>query len=98
MWTLNFGSHHIPVPWQIGVAVLVLGIALGIAFAVGFTRSFYKEHYSDSYYACSWCGHRFKPDPKKLRRSLLTNDERVMKCPKCGKVDYCGLSYNQDDK
>ncbi len=97
MWQLNFGNEHILVPWQIGVGVLIFFILLGIAFAVGLNKSFLREH-AGKYYACSWCGHRFKPEPKKLKRSLLTNDERILKCPKCGKVDYCALSYDQDDK
>ena len=97
MWTLNFGSQHVEVPWQIGLAVIILGILGSILFATSINRSFVKED-ENKYYACSWCGHRFKPEKKKLKRSLHTNWERVLKCPKCGKVDYCAPSYDQDNE
>lgn len=97
MWTLNFGSEHILVPWQIGLAIVIFFCVLAVLFAVGFNKIFLKED-ANKYYACSDCGHRFKPEAKKLKRSLLTNGERILKCPKCGKVDYFAPSYDQDDR
>ena len=96
MWKLNFGSNSIMVPWQVGLAVLILGILGTIIIYVSINRSFLKED-MNKYYACSWCSHRFKPDKKKLKRSLLTNGERILKCPKCGRIDYCAPSYDQSE-
>ncbi len=97
MWTLNFGSEHILVPAVVGWAVVIVACVLSLLFAIGLNKAFLRED-ANKYYACSSCGHRFKPEEKKLKRSLLTNGERILKCPKCGKVDYCAPSYDQEDR
>ncbi len=53
-------------------------------------------HNAKAVYVCEHCQHRFKAGWKVLF-SLHVNDDYVLKCPHCGKRDFCHMSYDQEE-
>ena len=97
MWTLNFGSQHVEVPWQVGLAVVIVLVFSGIIVSNIIANSVLRKE-AESYFACPWCSHRFKPGLKKLKHTIHITGSYYLKCPKCGKVDFCSQSYEQDNE
>ncbi len=92
MMTLNFGENHIEVPIGIGIAVILIAVIPIIIFFVCLGREEIEK-----WFICDKCGHRFKPEDKKVLFSIRMNNERMLKCPRCGKVSFCYPSYDQSD-
>lgn len=86
---VNWFDRQYDVPWW-GIAVPIL-IFLAIAFfAVG-------KHIASKKYVCPKCNKTFYPKWWQTAFSIHMNDDRVFKCPHCGRKGFCPLSRETDD-
>ena len=80
-----FGSSY-DVPWYIiGVPCILFLLACVLTAHGSIVRRTYQ---------CPGCGKRFKPKWYEISSWIHLNDERVMRCPKCGRKGFC---KRQDD-
>ena len=92
MIPFNWFNKTIYLPWQIGVPIIAAMFAVAGVIAYFILRRMAKKTY-----VCPECGHRFNV----TTRQLLTThfgDAYRLKCPGCGKTNYCSPSYEQDNK
>ena len=54
MWTLNFGSQHVEVPWQVGLIVVIL-ISIPIILINNAIINSVLRKEAETYFACPWC-------------------------------------------
>ncbi len=77
------------VPWYV---IVVPSIA--IVLIAWFTAT---KHIISQKYVCPECGKTFYPKWKDSAFSVHMNDNRVLKCPHCGKKGFCPLSRETKD-
>ena len=75
------------VQWWVIVIPSVLIVALAWFFAV--------KHIVSQKYVCPECGKAFYPKWTDAMFSVHMNDNRVLKCPHCGKKGFCPLSRDE---
>ena len=78
---VHFFDQQFTVPWWIIVIPSVSIIALAWFVAA--------KHITSQKYICSECGKSFYPKLKDAAFSVHMNDDRVLKCPHCGKKGFC---------
>lgn len=82
---VNWYDQQYDVPWWvIAVPVVILFFVVG-------------KHIASKKYVCPNCYKTFYPKWWKAAFSIHINDDRVFKCPHCGKKDFCSLSRETDD-
>ena len=86
---VHFGATHYAVPWWY-IAIFSTLICL-IAFPVA------GKHLAKKKYVCQKCGKTFHPKWYVAMFSVHINDDRLFKCPHCGKKGFCPLSADQSD-
>ncbi len=90
--TLNMGDTHVDLPWPIMTAFMLAPTLLITFIVVWCTTSDNRKNI----YVCPHCHHRFKPGVRVIW-SPHVMDEYSLKCPRCGKRDWCSMSYDQND-
>ena len=81
---VNCFGEQFTVPWYVIVVPSVV-IVLITWFAAA-------KHITSQKYVCPECGKTFYPKWKNAAFSVHMNDNRVLKCPHCGKKGFCPLS------
>lgn len=85
---VNWFDQRYDVPWWvISVPVLVFS---AIALFVAGKRIASKE------YICPKCNKTFYPKWWQAAFSIHMNDDRVFRCPHCGRKGFCQLSRKQE--
>ena len=86
--TVNWFDRTYDVPWWTIVipSVLIVAVALWLA----------GRHISYQAYVCPECGKKFYPMFWQAAFSVHMNNDRVLKCPHCGKKGFCHLSRDQE--
>ena len=82
-------DQQFTVPWWI---IVIPSVSI-IAFA-WFVAA---KHITSQKYICPECGKTFYPKLKDAAFSVHMNDNRVLKCPHCGKKGFCPLSRETKD-
>ena len=86
---VNWFDKRYDVPWWF-IAVPVTILTVVIFWLAG-------RHIANKQYPCPSCGQSFHPTWRQAILSLHVNDERLFKCPHCGKRSFCHLSYKPND-
>lgn len=77
----HIGSKHIDLPWW--VIVLIIASSVGISLFAA------NHEITKNKYKCKECGKTFYPTMRQAVFSLHAGDERVFKCPHCGRKGFC---------
>lgn len=81
---VNWFDKHYAVPWWIIVIPTVI-FSLIVWIAAG-------KHIAAKRYVCPKCNRSFYPKWWKAAISIHMNDDRVFKCPNCGRKGFCTRS------
>ena len=86
--TVNWFDRTYEVPWWVIVipSALIVVISLWLA----------GKHIASQEYICPECGKKFYPKWHQAAFSVHMNDDRVLKCPHCGKKGFCHLSRDKE--
>lgn len=68
------------------LAILPIAVILGLVFAGDMSKTVYT---------CQQCGTRFRAKWYNFLLSGHYDEDKVLKCPKCGKKHRCVVSYDQ---
>lgn len=77
------------------VKIAMIAVAC-VIFAVGFL-AVYEGQRKIGYYKCSKCGNAFIPAFRSYAFSLNMVSKRLLKCPGCGKRNFCEKVMGKDD-
>lgn len=86
---VNWFDQQYDVPWWV-IAVPIVIISAIVFFALG-------KHIASRKYVCPKCNKTFYPTWWKAAFSIHVNDDRVFKCPHCGKKGFCSLSRETEN-
>ncbi len=86
---VNWFDKHYDVPWWV-IAVPVVIFSAIVWFAVG-------KHIASKKYVCPKCNKSFYPTWRQAAISIHMNDDRVFKCPHCGRKGFCHVSRDTED-
>lgn len=86
---VNWFDRQYDVPWW-GIAIPVVVFSAIVFFAAG-------KHIASKKYVCPKCNKTFCPKWWKAALSIHMNDDRVFKCPYCGRKGFCLLSREKED-
>lgn len=81
---VNWFGKHYDVPWWV-IAVPVTVFSLIILITVG-------KHIASKKYVCPECNKSFRPKLTDAILSVHVGDDRLFKCPYCGKRSFCHVS------
>lgn len=86
---VNWLDEQFTVPWWVIVvpSVAIIAIAWFVA----------AKHITTQKYVCPECNQSFYPKLRNAAFSVHMNDDRVLKCPHCGKKGFCPLSRETKD-
>ncbi len=87
--TLRLSDTLYEVPWWIILSIVGAVILLILVPALKNTKRIW--------FTCPLCNRKFKPAAARILFSLHANDNRVLKCPHCGKRSMCAPSFEQED-
>ena len=86
---VNWFEQQYDVPWwMIALPVAVLFVI--VWFATG-------KYIASKKYVCPKCNKTFYPKWWQAALSIHMNDDRVFKCPHCGRKGFCPISRKTDD-
>ncbi len=68
------------------IIIIPVSLILGLVFAGDISKTVY---------ACPKCGTRFRAKWYKYLLSVHYGEDKVLKCPECGKKCRCAVSYDQ---
>lgn len=83
--TVNWFDKTFSVPWW-SIAIPTVVLVLVVWVVAG-------KYLSKKTYVCPKCNGEFQPVWWKAALSLHINDDRIFRCPHCGKRSLCHLSY-----
>lgn len=86
---VNLGEEQFTVPWWVIVIPSILIVVIAWFAAT--------KHVVSQKYVCPECGESFYPKWWNAAFSVHMNDDRVLKCPHCGKKGFCPLSRETKD-
>lgn len=86
---VNWFDKQYDVPWWV-IAVPVLVFSAIALFAGG-------KYIASKKYVCPQCQTSFHPKWWQAMFSIHMNDDRVFKCPHCGRKGFCPLSRESED-
>ena len=86
---VNWFGSHFDVPWW-AIAIPVLVFSAIVLFVAG-------KHLASKKYVCPKCNKSFYPKWWQAALSIHMNDDRVFKCPHCGRKGFCPLSRESED-
>ena len=86
---VNWLDQQYDVPWWV-IAVPVVIFSAIVFFVAG-------KHIASKLYVCPKCNKTFHPKWWKVAFSIHMNDDRVFKCPNCGRKGFCPLSRETED-
>ena len=86
---MNWFDQQYDVPWWV-IAVPVAIFSVTVWFAAG-------KHIASKKYICPKCNKSFYPKWRQAAFSIHMNDDRVFKCPNCGRKGFCPLSRGTED-
>lgn len=86
---VNWFDQQYDVPWWV-IAVPVVVFSAIVWFAAG-------KHIASKKYFCPKCNKSFYPKWWHAAISIHMNDDRVFKCPHCGRKGFCPLSRESED-
>lgn len=87
--TVNWFDRQYDVPWwMIAIPATVFTVGM-IAWATAYITS--------KTYVCPRCAHTFRPKWTAAIFSIHVNDDRLFKCPRCGKRSFCRPSRSRED-
>lgn len=86
---VNWFDKQYDVPWYyIAVPVVIFSV---VVFFVG------AKYISSKKYVCPQCHTSFHPKLFAAMFSIHMNDDRVFKCPNCGRKGFCPPSRDSED-
>ncbi len=83
-----FGKHYEVSWWVIAVPVVVFSAIVWIVAG---------KHIASKKYVCPKCNQTFNPKWWRATVSIHMNDDRVFKCPHCGRKGFCHVSKETED-
>lgn len=83
---VNWFDQHYDVPWWV-IAVPAVLFLLIVLIAAG-------KCISKKEYVCPKCNQTFHPKWWKAAVSVHIGDDRVFKCPHCGRAGLCNVSHS----
>ena len=86
---VNWFNQQYDVPWWVIVVPVVVFSAI-VWFAAG-------KHIASKKYFCPKCNKSFYPKWWHAAISIHMNDDRVFRCPHCGRKGFCPLSRDTED-
>ena len=86
---VNWFDQQYDVPWWV-IAVPVVVFSAIVWFAAG-------KHIASKKYFCPKCNKSFYPKWWHAAISIHMNDDRVFRCPHCGRKGFCPLSRDTED-
>lgn len=86
---VNWFDQQYDVPWW-GIVVPVILFLLVALVSVG-------KYIASKKYICPKCNIGFYPKWWKAAISVHINDDRIFKCPFCGKKGFCHVSKETED-
>ena len=86
---VNWFDQQYDVPWWV-IAVPVVVFSAIVWFAAG-------KHIASKKYVCPKCNKSFYPKWWHAAISIHMNDDRVFRCPHCGRKGFCPLSRDTED-
>lgn len=86
---VNWFDQQYDVPWWV-IAVPVTIFSVLVWIVAG-------KHIASKKYVCPKCNKTFYPKWWKAALSIHMNDDRVFKCPHCGRKGFCPLSRETED-
>jgi len=86
---VNWFDQQYDVPWW-AVAIPVLVFSVIVLFVA-------SKHITSKKYVCPKCNKSFYPKWWQAVFSIHMNDDRVFKCPHCGRKGFCPLSRESED-
>lgn len=86
---VNWFDQKYDVPWWV-IAVPVTIFSVLVWIVAG-------KHIASKKYVCPKCNKTFYPKWWKAALSIHMNDDRVFKCPHCGRKGFCPLSRESED-
>lgn len=99
MLVLSFSLTSCKVNWfdqQYDVQWWVIAIPVIIFFAIVWIAA--GKHIASKKYVCPKCNKTFYPKWWVAAVSIHMNDDRVFKCPHCGRKGFCPLSRETEDR
>ena len=86
---VNWFDQQYDVPWWvISIPITILSVLVWIVAG---------KHIASKKYVCPKCNKTFYPKWWKAALSIHMNDDRVFKCPHCGRKGFCPLSRESED-
>ena len=86
---VNWFDQQYDVAWWV-IAVPVVVFSAIVWFAAG-------KHIASKKYFCPKCNKSFYPKWWHAAISIHMNDDRVFRCPHCGRKGFCPLSRDTED-
>lgn len=86
---VNWFDQQYDVPWWV-IAVPVVIFSAIVFFVAG-------KHITSKEYVCPKCNKTFHPKWWQAAISIHVNDDRVFRCPHCGRKGFCPLSRETED-
>lgn len=87
---VNWFGKQYPVPWWVIVIPSVVIVAVALIMA--------GKHIASKQYVCPECGKKFYPGFWQAMFSVYMNDDRVLKCPHCGRKGFCHVARDAEDE
>ena len=78
---VNWFDKQYTVPWWLVVIPSVIIVVVALVLT--------GKHITSQQYVCPECGEKFYPNFWKAMFSVHMNDNRVLKCPYCGRKGFC---------
>ena len=86
---VNWFDQQYDVPWWvISIPITILSVLVWIVAG---------KHIASKKYVCPKCNKTFYPKCWKAALSIHMTDDRVFKCPHCGRKGFCPLSRESED-
>jgi len=86
---VNWFDKHYDVHWLV-IAVPVVIFSFIVWIVAG-------KYIAAKKYICPQCNRSFNPKWWKSALSVHLGDDRVLKCPHCGRKGFCSVSKNSDE-
>lgn len=86
---VNWFDKHYEISWW-GIAIPVILFSSVVFVWVG-------KHIASKKYVCPKCNKTFYPKWWKAAISVHINDDRVFKCPHCGRKGFCHISKETEN-